>query len=219
MLLRPSSCLFNLGADVYAWFTAQGAWRDSCARLATHLPPRRGLRIVDLGCGPGVSTIELARVRPDAAIVGLDVVPRMLRQARRRGAGRGILWLRADAGRLPFATGSVDALTGHSFLYLLGGATRARALPEMLRVLRPGGVVVLMEPSDRPADIGTVLGVSRDPRHLVSVALWRPYSRLHGRFTAESLRAALGGAGLVQAGAEDVLGGLGLMAWAAKPLP
>src|SRR5918911_3271743 len=113
----------------------------------------------------------------------------MLAEARRRaGAGSSrITWLRGDAGWLPFASNSLDALTGHSLLYLLGEPTRSRALPEMLRVLRPGGWVVLMEPSARPATLRRVLSVSADPRHLVSVLLWRPFSRLHVRYTAVSL--------------------------------
>lgn len=217
MRFHRASWLFNVGADVYAWFTAQGAWRESCARLASHLPAGNAPRIVDLGCGPGVSAIELARLRPDALVAGLDIAPRMLSQARRRGAAFAISWVRADAGQLPFASGSLDALTGHSFLYLLGRSTQTRALREMVRVLRPGGRVILMEPSARPATVSAVLELSRDPRHLISVGLWRPFSRLHGRFTAAGLATTLAGAGLVQARVEQVLGGLGLMAWADKP--
>jgi ubiquinone/menaquinone biosynthesis C-methylase UbiE len=37
------------------------AWRGSCAALVERRPPGVGLRIVDLGCGPGVSAFEVAR--------------------------------------------------------------------------------------------------------------------------------------------------------------
>jgi ubiquinone/menaquinone biosynthesis C-methylase UbiE len=215
-----TSWIFDLGADIYGWFTAQAAWRASCARLAEHLPAGDRLRVADLGCGPGVSAIELARRRPGDLIIGLDVSPRMLAVARRRLASARlpaghVHWVRGDAARLPFGTGSLDALTGHSFLYLL--PEREAALAESLRVLQPGGRLVLMEPNARPATAAQVLGVSRDPRHLVSVGLWRPFSRFHGRFTAASLTATLEGAGFVSCRVEEVLGGLGLMAWAEKP--
>ena len=216
-----SSWLFNLGADVYGWFTAQPAWRASCARMATHLPLGDGLRVADLGCGPGVSTIELARLRPGGLLFGLDLAPRMQAQARRWLArarlppGGRVRWVLGDVTRLPLATGSLDALTGHSFLYLL--PDRPAALAEMLRVLRDGGRLVLMEPNRRAATPRGVLRVSRDPRHLLAVSLWRPFSRIHGRFSAASLAATLEGAGFVGCGVEETLGGLGLLAWAEKP--
>ena len=153
--------------------------------------------------------------------MGLDRAPRMLAEARRRQRHAGqerwrISWLRGDAGRLPFASASLDAVTGHSLLYLLGEPTRSRALAEMLRVLRPGGRLVLMEPSARTATPRQVLRVSADPRHLVSVVLWRPFSRLHVRYTPASLQQTLEGAGFVQTRVDEVLGGLGLMACAEK---
>jgi ubiquinone/menaquinone biosynthesis C-methylase UbiE len=208
--------LFNLGADIYAWFTAQTAWRSSCARLAAYLEVQSGSRVVDLGCGPGVSTFELARLLPGVWLIGLDIAPRMLAQARRRRPpGIRIEWLRGDAARLPFEDSSVDACTGHSFLYLVHD--RSAVLSETLRVLRPGGRVVLMEPHERGATLRGVLAVSRDPRHLLSVSLWRPFSRLHGRFTACSLRATLEAAGFVDCHMEETLGGLGLLASARRP--
>jgi ubiquinone/menaquinone biosynthesis C-methylase UbiE len=205
---------------VYAWFTAQAVWRASCARLASHLGDLAAPRVADLGCGPGVSTFELARYLPDARLVGMDVAPRMLREAQRRRRDAGlpsarISWLLADAERMPLEDASVDACTGHSFLYVV--RNRAAVLTEVRRVLRPGGRLVLMEPNDRPASIGQMLSLSRDPRHVVSVSLWRPFSKLHGRFTAATLATTLERAGFVVRGAEETFGGLGVLAWAEAP--
>ena len=210
-----SAWLFNLGADIYAWFTAQAAWRASCSRLAAHLIDLQPRLVADLGCGPGVSTFELARHLAGTRLVGLDVAPRMLQQARRRERGTRITWLRADAARLPFTDKSLDGCTGHSFLYLL--ADRDATLAEVRRVLRPGGRLVVMEPHAHEVTIEQAAGVSRDVRHLVSVSLWRPFSRLHGRFTPESLVRTLQSAGFADCHAEETLGGLGVLAWASAP--
>ena len=219
MRRRDTAWIFNLGADVYGWFTAQPTWRASCARMAALLPTEPGIHVADLGCGPGVSAFEIARLRPDARVVGLDRARRMLTEARRRSApgrvpappaGRPIGWVLGDAARLPFPDASLDALTGHSFLYLL--PDRDAALAEMRRVLRPGGVAILMEPHARPATLGQLLRAGRDPRHLLAVSLWRPFSRVHGRYTRRSLTATLIAAGFVNCRVEETIGGLGLLA-------
>jgi ubiquinone/menaquinone biosynthesis C-methylase UbiE len=210
----------NTAADFYAWFTAQAAWRASCAQVASHLPDGSRLRVLDLGCGPGASTFELARARPNASIVGLDLTMHMLKQARRRlpRAGLGVRqlhWLWADAMRLPFQTASLDAVTTHSFLYFI--PNRAAVLAECLRVLRSGGAFVAMEPSERPATLQQVWRVSRDVRFLISIGLWQPFSRVHGRFSARSLCTTLEQVGFAGCAAEETLGGLGVLAWAEKP--
>ena len=215
-----TSWLFNLGAEVYGWFTNQDVWQASCARLADRLPSVERPLIVDLGCGPGVSAMVLARLRPDARLIGLDLAGRMLRQAHRRADASGlppgrIRLVQADAARLPFGDDSIDALTGHSFLYLV--PDRRATLAESLRVLRPGGRLILMEPHSRPAGARRVLELSRNPRHLLSVSLWRPFSRWHGRFSADSLAETLESAGFAACRVDETLGGLGLLASAEKP--
>jgi ubiquinone/menaquinone biosynthesis C-methylase UbiE len=161
-----------------------------------------------------VSTFELARQLPAARLIGLDVAPRMLGEARRRRRtaatpSASITWLRADAARLPLRSASIDACTGHSFLYLV--PDRTAVLDEIRRVLRPGGRLVLMEPNDRPVTLRQMLSISRDPRHVFSVSLWRPFSRLHGRFSRATLIATLERAGFVDCTAEETFGGLGLL--------
>jgi ubiquinone/menaquinone biosynthesis C-methylase UbiE len=214
-----SRWLFDAGAGAYRWVTDQPAWRGSCASLVTRLPPGRSIRVLDLGCGPGNSTAGQAALRPDIRLIGLDLSRRMLVGARRAGSrsswGAHVTWVQADATRLPLRTASIDAVTGHSFLYLV--PDRDAVLAETLRIVRPGGRLILMEPNARRATIRSVLGVSHDPRHVIATALWRPFSRLHGRHDAASLAAAMERAGFVGCVVEETLGGLGLLAWGERP--
>lgn len=211
--------LFDLGALLYGVMTAQQTWRSSCARLAGYIPDGgRSPRVLDLGCGPGVSTIILAQVVPAATVVGLDLAPRMLDQAKHYSARAGldstIQYVLADAANLPFADGSLDMVTGHSFLYLV--PDRARVAFEAHRVLRRGGCFACMEPRSG-ANLGALRHRWREVRYIISVILWRPYSRWHGQFSNRSFRDLLSSAGFTNLRTEQVLDGFGIIGAGDKP--
>lgn len=213
--------LFDLGAEVYAWFNTNPLWRASCAHLAFYFPSLNGrpsLRVLDLGCGPGVTAIALAQVRPDAHIIGLDLAPRMIRRARedtrRANLARNISYVIADATALPFAAEVMDVTTAHSFLYLV--SDRAAVLEEARRVLRPGGRYASMEPRFGRTRGSLLRRHWRDLRFLVSVTLWRPYSKYHGRLDERSFPEILERAGFTRTGTEPALEGLGIVGYGQK---
>jgi SAM-dependent methyltransferase len=211
----PRRWLYEMGASAYAWCTAQAGWRASCAALAARLPPAPS-HVLDLGCGPGGVLAAIAQARPGAARYGVDLASRMLVEARRRRlAGPASHLVRADAARLPFAATAFDAVSSHSFLYLV--PDRATVVAEAWRVLRPGGRLVLMEPWSGPVRWRTALEHSSDPRFVVSLALWRAFNRFQGRFRARDLAFLLTRQGFLPPRGVVVLGGLGLLAWADKP--
>ena len=147
--------IVDLGAAYYDRVTARlPDWRADCAWLAQHLGERARL-VVDLGTGPGVSAYEIASANPRVTVLGVDFSHLMLRRAFRNRlrypvAARRVELARADATVLPVASDSVDAVTTHSFLYL--ARDRRAVLAEVRRVLRPGGVIVAVEPRhERPA--------------------------------------------------------------------
>jgi ubiquinone/menaquinone biosynthesis C-methylase UbiE len=213
--------LFDLGSGIYAWFNSNPLWRESCAHLAAFFPEpngRRPPRVVDLGCGPGLTAIALAEVRPDARIIGVDLAPRMIdvaqKETGRANLTRNISYVIADATALPFPNDAVDVTTGHSFLYLV--PDRAGVLQEAHRVLRSGGKYASMEPRFAPTRDSVLRRHWRDLRFLVSITLWRPYSKYHGRLDESSFPAILQQAGFGKTGTEPALEGLGIVGYGEK---
>ena len=101
------------------------------------LPPVGGLRGLDIGCGEGSNTRELAWL--GAGMHAVDVAPTFVRHARaaEKADPSGVLFNVADAVSLPFADNSFDFAT--AFMSLMDIPDQARALREVERVLRPGG--------------------------------------------------------------------------------
>jgi SAM-dependent methyltransferase len=98
-------------------------------------------RILDAGCGPGGTTQALATLAPT---IGVDLHPRALALARRRGVGP---LVHADVSRLPFADASFDAVVSVDVLYHRQVEDDRAVLAEFARVCRPGGSVVLWLPA------------------------------------------------------------------------
>ncbi|MFL5778227.1 MAG: class I SAM-dependent methyltransferase [Chloroflexota bacterium] len=102
-----------------------------------------GGRVLDIGAGTGLITIELLRRWPASTVVACDTATAMLQVIRRRasdlGLGDRVEVLEGDAEALPLAEGSVDVAVS-SFVFQLV-PDRGRALREAWRVLRPGATL------------------------------------------------------------------------------
>jgi len=119
-------------------------WRKTLVGVVLHRLGRIRPRILDIGCG----TADLALAFPvHTRVVGSDFCAPMLQIAGRKvhAAGRNVQidLLAADALALPFCPGSFDAVV--SAFVLRNLADRALGIVEMKRVLRPGGVVGILE--------------------------------------------------------------------------
>ena len=105
-------------------------------RVAESAQLRPGQRVLDVACGTGVLAREaLVRTAPGGAVAGLDPNAGMLAVA--RALAPAIDWRQGVAESLPFPAGGFDAVVSQFGLMFFDD--RARALREMLRVLRPGG--------------------------------------------------------------------------------
>ena len=115
--------------------------RETLGRTLAHVSPRRGERVLDVGCGTGQLLGEVAARWPGTVLVGVDPSPRMLEQAKRRVPAAHLVLGAAES--LPVESGSVDWLVTTSAFHYVRDPFVARR--EFRRVLRPGGTLVLTD--------------------------------------------------------------------------
>lgn len=135
---------------------------EAAAFLIPRLRP--GMRLLDVGCGPGTITTGLARVVDPGDVVGVDVADAVLGEARAHAREAGVGNVRFEHGtvyELPYGDASFDAVFGHQVLQHL--SRPVDALREMKRVLRPGGLLGV-----RDSDYGTMTWWPRSP----GIARW-----------------------------------------------
>jgi ubiquinone/menaquinone biosynthesis C-methylase UbiE len=136
---------------------AQRTAEEAAAFLLPELRP--GMRLLDVGCGPGSITRGLAERLASGQVVGLDLSRETLAAARQDAAARGLENIRYEEGsvyQLPFPDGSFDVAYAHQVFQHL--REPAAALGEMLRVVRSGGLVAV-----RDVDWGTASYWPADP--------------------------------------------------------
>jgi SAM-dependent methyltransferase len=159
---------FGPAAAAYAVSAVHRGGPDLDAMVAAGLQGG-GERVLDLGCGPGHTTLAFAA--RGARVTGLDLTPAMLGVARQLAAERGLdnaRFEQGDASALPFEEGSFDVVT--SRLSAHHYAEPAAVLREVVRVLAPGGRFLLVDivaPEDAARDTFlNAFELLRDPSHV-----------------------------------------------------
>jgi len=136
---------FDQSASAYQEFEQRsGFFTGLAGELAQWAGVKKGMRVLDVGCGTGVSTAALARLVGDGGlVVGVDLSEGMLREAHRTLAGeRNVELLHGDAedlGEVIRSYGVFDAALFNATIFLL--PQPAAAVREAAQVLAPGGVM------------------------------------------------------------------------------
>lgn len=150
--------------------------------------PRQG-RILEVGCGRGLTLLSVVVGRPEREVVGIDIDPEKVRVAadavRRLDGGDGRASVEVlEPGVLP--DGGFDAVVFNDMLYLLPSAERCRLLADVTERLTPGGCIVIKENDVRPRWKHLVnLAHNAVLRRLIgnlegdTVDLWRPNAYRH----------------------------------------
>lgn len=154
-------------------------WRTA-ANSAAYLVPelRPGMRLLDVGCGPGTITADLAElVAPGGRVTAVDAAEDVLEQAaahvKERGLAGAVDFAVADVHALDFPDDSFDLVHAHQVLQHVGDPVRA--LREMRRVCRPGGVVAV-----RDADYAAMTWYPAAPALDEWQSLYRRVARANG---------------------------------------
>jgi ubiquinone/menaquinone biosynthesis C-methylase UbiE len=152
-----------------------------------------GSVVVDVGCGPAIDTVPLARiVGPTGKVLGIDRDPRMVELANAEALEKGVATVArhvvGDATALSIASASSDACFCDRMLQHLTWAEASGAIAEMCRILRPGGQLVLVD-----TDWASLSIAAQDPwleRRVVAehaLTICNPFA---GRYLPALLRSA-----------------------------
>jgi ubiquinone/menaquinone biosynthesis C-methylase UbiE len=106
-----------------------------------------GHRVLDIGCGTGTLVAELKREFPEVEVVGLDPDAKALARARRK-ANSAAVSIQFDQGfshALPYSSASFDRVFSSFMLHHLPDDEKDETFREIVRVLKPGGRLLLLD--------------------------------------------------------------------------
>jgi SAM-dependent methyltransferase len=150
----------QLLVDLHLEADRQGPGGDAETHRAIELSglgDRQGLKIADVGCGTGASTLVLAR-ELDAEIIAIDFLPAFLAalevRAMHAGVAKRITTVTASMDSLPLTVGTLDAIWSEGAIYNIGFE---KGVQDWRRFLKPGGILAVSEltwlTNSRPAEL------------------------------------------------------------------
>jgi len=128
--------------EIWNWETSAGRirWARRVKMLSSHLKP--GMTVLELGCGTGSFTRELAR--SGAEVFAIDVSPELLEIANANCSAPNVQYQIQNAYALTYSDATFDSVVGSSVLHHL---EIEEALRKIYRVLKPRGTILLTEPN------------------------------------------------------------------------
>ncbi len=128
--------------EIWNWESPSGKlrWARRVKMLSSHL--RLGMSVLELGCGTGTFTRELAQSGAD--ITAIDVSPELLEIARSNNSAPNVRYEIQNAYALSYPDAAFDSVVGSSVLHHL---EVEEALRNIYRVLKPGGTIFFTEPN------------------------------------------------------------------------
>ena len=208
--------ILSIGLDAY--------WRR---RGVQRLSAKPGGTYLDVGCGTGDIALEIVRQSPQSQVVGIDPSLGMLELGRKKveeaGLSNSISLLQGDALNLGYEADSFDGAI--SSFCIRNVTRRKQALQEILRVVRPGGVLVIVELTEPGGPIMKPL--FRIYSHIVMPAVTKVMSSVPAyRYLTDSMAdfprpqlfaELMADAGFVNMGFVHLTGGIVTLFWGHVP--
>jgi SAM-dependent methyltransferase len=153
-----AGAVYDRGVYIYA-YGGLGEYNDALGKgtiqcVQQRFPDLKPRRILDLGCGAGMSTLPLAEAFPGAEIYGVDIAAPMLRYAHARSEDLGVPvhYSQQNAGHTDFESGSFDLVLSNLLLHEIPQKLSRQIIRECHRLLAPGGVHVHNDMVGWPTD-------------------------------------------------------------------
>lgn len=143
---RRSARLYDLQVELLFGGTADIMRRMGIPPVVDHLRDESAPRVLDVGTGTGRFLLQLARALPSARYTGLDLSRPYLQEAAQvLDEVRDLSLVADNAESMPFKDGTFSAVTSVFLFHELPRAARRQVGREMLRVLRPGGLLMITD--------------------------------------------------------------------------
>ena len=153
-----SGALYDRGVYLYSYGGLgehnEGLGEATANFVSERFPDFRPARILDLGCGAGMSTLPLARIFPGAEIHGVDIAAPMLRygHARAEDLGTPVHFRQESAVETSYDDSSFDLVLSNLLFHETPQKVSRAIVAECYRLLRPGGVMVHNDMIGWPTD-------------------------------------------------------------------
>jgi len=147
-LTDDAARIYDVQVETLFYGTGDAMRRAAFRPLAEEMRGRdqRQVALLDIACGTGRFIRDVRRSYPRMTLAGLDLSPPYLVEAKRHlGALRAVEWHQANAEAMPLEDASQDIVTSIFLFHELPPAVRARVASEIARVLRPGGLFLMVD--------------------------------------------------------------------------
>lgn len=218
-MVTARSTYFDQAVDFFDSLRKSKFGRNQLLDFIKFADPQKSMSVLDIGCGAGNLVMELSTIVSKAACVDLSrkMIERGLSKTREARA-KNVEFKVADARDLPYPDNSFDMTMTSAVLYLLDSAKKG--LQEMFRVLKPGGIAAILEPTTHmtPHRMSYYIAKNRrEGENIEAIMGWASAAQANNPFSPRSLQELFESIGFINFTYETRMDDMVIYAKALKP--